>query len=260
MKVWMAPGIRKSNHYALRMAGGILGIMVLALALIGGSVFLMFYFEPWKEVISVIMCLLATVLVIWLALRRGRKSQQEATFFVRDEEGRLFVLDARDYVKSRRGLLGYAGIAADTQRQIEKIKEYLNHKGDLSETAVRITSVESIKENHDEYVLICHVCFPGGQRARRTYFLVKGYEQEEDLLWTLEQIRHREQAWEYEENKKPAIILFCIVLFGVSAAVCVLSHPAVGILAGSIYFPCLGIAFLLLCVMVYFIIKQRRGE
>lgn len=260
MKVWMSPGIKESNHYAARLAAGIVGIILLAAVLLGGGVFLMFHFEELKLVISVALCLGVTALIIWLAFRVGRKSMQDVTFFVQDEQGRMFVIDARDYVREKRGILGLIHMAADTQKQIEKIKDYVNKMYDLSMVAPQILYVENLKENEDAYVLLCRVRFPGNVEGRRTYFLVKGYEQEQELLWALERQRYRENAWEVKEDKKPFWIFGNSLLLAAAVMVCVLSHPAVGVLALNVYFPCLGIAFLLLTVLIYLIVKRHRGE
>lgn len=260
MKVWMSPGTKKSKHYAARLVAGIVGIILLAAVLLGGGVFLMFHFEELKLVISVALCLGVTALIIWLAFRVGRKSMQDVTFFVQDEQGRMFVIDARDYVREKRGIPGLIHMAADTQKQIEKIKDYVNKMYDLAMVAPQILFVESIKENGDAYVLLCRVRFPGNVEARRTYFLVKGYEQEQELLWALERQRYRENAWEVKEDKKPFWIFGNSLLLAAAVMVCVLSHPAVGVLALNVYFPCLGIAFLLLTVLIYLIVKRHRGE
>ena len=133
MKVWMSPGIKESNHYAARLAAGIAGIILLAAVLIGGGVFLMFRFEELKPVISAALCLLVTALIIWLAFRVGRKSMQDVTFFVQDGAG-ADVCDRRQRLcaEKKRGIPGLIHMAADTQKQIEKIKDYVNKMYDLA--------------------------------------------------------------------------------------------------------------------------------
>ena len=55
-------------------------------------------------------------------------------------------------------------------------------------------------------------------------------------------------------------VALSILAFCGFAALCALSHPAVGRLPGGIYFPCLGAAFLTAFFLTYFIIRHRRGE
>ena len=260
MKIWISARTKHSNHYALRVLGGIAVSVLLALALIGCSVYLGFYFESQKEVISVGGCILTSMLLIWTALWIGRKAGQDATIFVQDEKKRLFVIEAGNYVRSRSKIPGYIAMVTDTQKKIDDIKDYVNQKDDLSLFFPQIISVESIKENHTEYYFICRVQLPEGETVRRTCRLVKGYEEEEALLLALEQRRYREQAWEVRENRNPVCILVSGLLLAAAVIVCVLSHPAMGGLPRGIYFPCLGIAFVLFTVMLYFIIRQRRGE
>ena len=39
-----------------------------------------------------------------------------------------------------------------------------------------------------------------------------------------------------------------------------LRDPAVGELSGEIYFPCMGASLAAFCCLLYFVIRQRRGE
>ena len=59
--------------------------------------------------------------------------------------------------------------------------------------------------------------------------------------------------------------LYILILLGGLAlaacvTMCVLSHPAVAVMSGELYFPCMGASLAAFCVFLYFIIRQRRGE
>ena len=123
-----------------------------------------------------------------------------------------------------------------------------------------ILRVEGIKENRSHYALACQVRRPNQRVIRRTYFLIKGMEDQEFLLRQLE----RREKWaggpEVQENRKPVYILLGVLVCCGFGALCVLSHPAVARLPQSIYFPCLGAAFAALCCVVWLAIRQHRGE
>ena len=100
----------------------------------------------------------------------------------------------------------------------------------------------------------------GGRFFTRTYFLVKGYEDEDELLRQLELRRRWDAELEFAESRTPLRLLICVLVFAGFAALCVLSHPAVARLPEGIYFPCLAAAFAALFGAVYFGILLRRGE
>lgn len=116
-----------------------------------------------------------------------------------------------------------------------------------------------MKENPSDYALVCRVRHPNRRVIRRTYFLVKGMEDQELLLRQLER-REQGAGVEGAENRKPFYILLSGLICCGFGVLCVLSHPAVAQLPRSIYFPCLGAAFAALCCTVWFGIRQHRGE
>ena len=83
---------------------------------------------------------------------------------------------------------------------------------------------------------------------------------EELLLRQLERRKSWAGALELAENRNPRFILLSALACAGFSALCVLSHPALARLPREIYFPCLGAAFLSLGCLVYFVIRQRRGE
>mgnify|MGYP007093067026 CR=1 FL=1 len=89
---------------------------------------------------------------------------------------------------------------------------------------------------------------------------IKGSPDEEWLLRELERRKTWENALEPTENRNPRYILLSGLVFAVCVTLCVLSHPAVGELSGEIYFPCMGASLAAFCCLLYFVIRQRRGE
>ena len=63
-----------------------------------------------------------------------------------------------------------------------------------------------------------------------------------------------------KKNIVQCLILISALVCVSFGALCVLSHPAVAQLPQGLYFPCLGAAFAALCVLVYLVVRQRRGE
>ena len=73
-----------------------------------------------------------------------------------------------------------------------------------------------------------------------------------------------EKTWENALEPAGNWNLLYILLGGLALAacvtMCVLSHPAVAVMSGELYFPCMGASLAAFCVFLYFIIRQRRGE
>ena len=172
------------------------------------------------------------------------------------EGDRLFAVDARSLVYHGRDILSHAAAMMEVQQFLQKLAEnpYLPAGAD------EIRRVERIRENRSHYALVCQVRHPNRRMVRRTYFLVKGLEDQELLLHQLERRKSWENDLDAAENRNPFFILLSSLACGGFVLLCVLSHPAVARLPQDIYFPCLGLAFAALCVLVYFAIRQSRGE
>ena len=221
----------------------------------GGAVWLTASGAP-VELLSLGLCLGISALTVFLALRLGRRSVQDATAFFWMEGDRLFAVDARRLVHHGRNVLDHAAAMGEVQQFLRKIAKdpYLPAGAD------EILKVERLREEPSHYVLVCRVRHPDRQVIRRTYFLGKGMEDQELLLHQLERREHVENAWEPAEDRTPFFILLSALVCVSFGALCVLSHPAVAQLPQGLYFPCLGAAFAALCVLVYLVVRQRRGE
>ena len=130
----------------------------------------------------------------------------------------------------------------------------------LPKGADEIVKVLNIKENRTHYAIRCQARHPNKRVTRRTYFLVKGIQHEEILLKELERRKTWENTLEPVENRNPLYIILSGIIFTGCVILCVLSHPAFSKLSEEIYFPCLGASFVMLFPLLYFIIRQRRGE
>lgn len=255
-QVWMSADTARKSRFGLRTLGGIAAIAALMLLLIGGGLTLSFALDLPREVVSLLLVCAVTALAVTLAVRLGWRSVQDATVFFLTEDDRLFVLDARMLSRLGRGVLGYAAGAMETQ---ELLRE-LARRPRLPAEADEIRKVAGIRENGAYHAVRCQVRRPGCRTVPRTYFLVKGIPDEEALLRQLERRQSWETALEPADSKSLLRILVSTLVLAVFTALCVLSHPAVGKLPQSIYFPCLGAAFLTVCFLVTFIVLHRRGQ
>ena len=256
LNIWLSPDTANKSRYGWRTLGGILGIAALALLLTcGGAVWLISRGGPVIQ-LSLVLCLGVSALTVFLALRLGRRSVRDATVFYWMEGDRLFAMDARSLVYHGRDILSHAAATMEVQQFLQKLAEnpYLPAGAD------EIRKVEKIREHRSHYALVCQVRHPGQRTVRRTYFLVKGLEDQELLLHQLERRKSWEKDLDAAENRNPFFILLSALACGGFVLLCVLSHPAVARLPQDIYFPCLGLAFAALCVLVYFAIRQSRGE
>ena len=145
----------------------------------------------------------------------GYRGMQDATIFFLTENDRLWVMDARGLSSHGDGFLGFAISSMETQA-------FLRRQGKqpfLPKGADEILKVLSIKENRSHYAFRCQACHSDRHVVRRTYFLVKGIQDEQMLLQELERRKTWENVLEPAENRNPLYIL----LSGAAFIFCVLS-------------------------------------
>lgn len=255
-KIWMTRDTGRKSMYAWRTMGGIFGIAALMLLLIAGGVVLMPRTGLSREAFSLILCLGVTGLGVWLGLRLGKRTLQDCTVFVLTAEGKLYGLRAGDLAGGEWNGIAYAQGTLNVQRFLRRLAE----KPFLPAAADEICRVETIREHRTEYVVRCRVRRPGGHSALKTFFVDRNMADADLLLRELE----RRQGWETDlepgENANPLGIVLSAGALAVLVLLCVFSHPAQGQLPESIYYPCLAGAVGAFGGMVYFILRQRRGE
>lgn len=255
-KVWTSQETGEKSRYGYRAVGGTLGIVLLMTVLLLGGTFLSLSMGLPQEWSSMLLVVLVSGLGIALAVRLGRRGLQDATIFFLTEGDRLWVMDVRDLSKYGRGFWGFAAGTMKTQ-------SFLRAQGKkpfLTNRAEEIRKVLNIKENRSHYAIRCQSCYPDRPAVRRTYFLVKGIPDEEMLLQELERRKTWENVLEPADNRKPLYILLSGLSLAACVSLCVLSHPAVAKLPGEIYFPCMGASLIAFYFLLYFMIRQRRGE
>lgn len=192
-KIWMSPDTGRKSHYALTVIGGIIGIVILALALICGGTLLYFVTDPSQrffsqEELSLALCLIVTALTVVLAMCIGRRSAWDASLFFLTSDDRLFALDVRSLISQGSGLLN----AVISAVRVQKLLRRLAKNPGLPDGADEILQVEKIRENETCYTLICQVRRSAGHTARKTYLFGKGGEDEGMLL---NQLELRESGW-----------------------------------------------------------------
>ena len=255
-KVWMSPETRKKSRYGYRTVGGILGIVLLMTVLLLTGTFLSLSLGLPQQSYSMILVLFVSTLGIVLAVRMGRRGMQDAMIFFLTENDRLWIMDARGLSNHGHGFWGFAIGTMETQA-------FLRMQGQqpfLPKDADEILKVLNIKENSSHYAVRCQSRHPNKRVTRHTYFLVKGIQDEEMLLRELERRKTWENTLEPSENRNPLYILLSGLGFSACVTMCVLSHPAVAQMSGEIYFPCMGASLIALYFLLYFMIRQRRGE
>lgn len=255
-KVWMSPDTKKKSKYGYRAVGGILGIVLLMVLLLCGGTLLSLSLGINKKAFSLILLTAVSALGIGLAVLLGRRSIRDATIFFLTENDRLWVMDARGLSSHGDGFLGFAISSMETQA-------FLRRQGKqpfLPKGADEILKVLSIKENRSHYAFRCQACHSDRHVVRRTYFLVKGIQDEQMLLQELERRKTWENVLEPAENRNPLYILLSGAAFIFCVILCILSHPSVARMSGEIYFPCMGASMVTFCFLLYFIIRQHRGE
>ena len=239
-KVWMSPDTKKKSKYGYRAVGGILGIVLLMVLLLCGGTLLSLSLGINKKAFSLILLTAVSALGI---------------FFL-TENDRLWVMDARGLSNHGNGFLGFAVGTMETQA-------FLRRQGRqpfIPNRADEILKVLNIKENRSHYAVRCQVRHPDTHVTRFTYLLIKGNPDEDMLLRELERRKTWENALEPAGNWNLLYILLGGLALAACVTMCVLSHPAVAVMSGELYFPCMGASLAAFCVFLYFIIRQRRGE
>lgn len=256
-QVWMSQDTRKKSRYGLRTLGGVLGIAALVMLAAGGGTVLALSKGWFGKEVSLLLCLGAAALGIVLAAGLGRRAVRDTTVFFLAEGDRLFALDARRLVDQGRDLLSHAAAVWQTQQVLRRLVQ--NPR--LPAGGEEIVQVHQIQEKGDHYVLHCRVYTARRRVLRRTYFLFRGMADQDALLSQLERRRKWTlHALEPAENRNPFRILLSALACCALSALCLLSHPEVGRLPQGIYFPCLGAAFAAGCCLVWFAVRQHRGE
>ena len=252
----MSKDTGKKSHYGVKTIGGIVGIAVLMAVIICGGVFMSSFFPLPREIFSVVLLIIAMTIGISLALRLGWLTVRDATIFLLTEDHRLFSLDARSISPSGGSLINNINHVINTQTILRQLSSHPT----LHMRAEEILKVEKIRENNTYYAIRCQSKRQDRAAVKRTWFLVKGLEDEDLLLRELELRETWENSLESPESRTPFAALASFLVWAGLITLCVLSHPAFGKLPQSIYFPCLGAAFLATFVFLYFVILLRRGQ
>lgn len=255
-KIWMSADTAQKSRYARRTLGAIAGITLSLVLLAGGGTVLLLTSGLSSGPFLLLLCLALAVLGLWLGLAAGQRSLKDATVFWLTDDDRLYALNAARLSGVRHGLAGYASAAVQTQTWLRELAA----RPVLPAMADEILRVEHIRENRNHYAVRCEMRHPGGRTSLQTCFVCKGLEEETRLLQELERRRDWRTELEPRENRNPFYLVLSGAALAALAGVCALSHPAVALLPPALYFPCLGGAFLLLFVFVYFLVRQRRGE
>lgn len=265
MKVWMSENTKQNNYYAIRLLGAIVGCVILGLALTFGSIWFTLYMGWSIQIVGLGVCYAVPALIVLLIMRISKALHRDTLIFCQDDNDSLFVINAEMYARGGRGLAGITRKAVETQQVLEKFKQnrilekHMSQEKSLHGLEIQIVSVEKLKATWDGHVAACNVRYPNGNCGKQTYIINKGYEREDELLSVFERKRYNGGSPEVKENKNPVGIMISLLALLACVVLCALSHPAVGRLPQVIYFPCLGLAHVPLCLLVHFIIKQNRS-
>lgn len=192
MRIWTEERAEEKDHFAAGVTLSIIGLTAAAIAVPCGIAVLTLILDgPVKE-ISMAACLGTVALVIFLARKIGSKVHQYCTVFCQDDEGRFFAVDVRKYVGCGRGVIGFIQMLSQMQKVKKNMKEnhilerYMRQEPSLIGVETQILSVDRMKMTGGGYRVRCRVEYPNKKRGRRTYLLVRGYENEAELVAAFE--------------------------------------------------------------------------
>ena len=188
-------------------------MMALTVVTVALSFFLPVSLGISREQILMTGCILTVLLGVWLSAWLGNRVLRDAQIFFADDDGRLYVLDARLFVQYRRGFPGFAQMDRDMRKEKETILQQMRKEHLMPARAAEILKVDSIRERSRNYSLVCRVKYGHGSMGRRTYLLAKGYEDERGLLWELERRKSWQPVLEMRKDRTSVTILLSTLLF-----------------------------------------------
>lgn len=256
-KTWISVGADGKNRYSVRTFAGIAGIVALAVLIVVGGSWIPFYVNVDKAAFSLALCLGTTALATWLALRLRWRSAHDATAFFLTEDNRLYALDARGMFNRGSSAISLAQDAVETQSFMDGLAK----TSTLPDGAIEIVKVDRMKENRLYYAVRCQVR-PSNSLAitEHTCFLPKGYEDEQALVDQFKRLEGQAGPAKELGGRMAGPIAASVAALAILIVLCVLSHPAFGLLPQAIYFPCLGAAFVAFFFVVYYVTRHKRGE
>ena len=265
MKVWMSNSTRNKKRHIKSKTWLIFGSIFLAVIIIFLCVALADRLGWSMEDVSGLLVLGISAVLIFMAVRIGMAAGRDVMIFCQDDNYDMFVVNALTYIDIKRGVTGYVSMANQTQNILTQIKNdrllehWMAKEDSLSPVAAKILWVEKIRKNRKSHTVICQVQEPNGITRRCNYIIQDGYERQDELIMALE-TKVKAQYQEIKPNYNPlGIFLSAVVLVG-SIVICVLSYDGNQILPSVFYYPSMLFSLVPLYSLLYFIIRQARGE
>ena len=214
--------------------------------------------------VSLLLVLAVTAVLIAGALTLGRKYSTSTALLARDTGGHLYYIDAADRLPYRRGLAGLWRTEQEARHRLaalweRELPDALQEDGALTGRYPEVVSLLSLREVRHGTYAVCMLCLSDRQ-YRRTLFLPREMPYRADLLHALE-ARWDRAAQSPElpaQNPLPLLLSGAAVLLLV--ALTVLSHPAVGRLPDTLYFPLLAVTSLAVILLLCLLLRRHRGE
>ncbi|HJD20867.1 MAG TPA: hypothetical protein H9915_03505 [Candidatus Gemmiger faecigallinarum] len=264
MKLWLSRSGRRGG-YAARLLLRTAGVVVLAMALTCAAAAAAMAFDWPREPVLLTAVLAITGLAVGIAVGIGRRGAADTLVFCRDDAGRLFVVDARSYAPMKANGRNLVAAARRTQRVLGNLtggvlQKYMAQPQSLTGLAPQVLAVENRKPSAGGDALVCVVRMPNGAEARQSYWIAGDMDDRDELLRELERLSSLESRVEPRDTRHTGPLLVSAAAAALFGALCAASHPAVAVLDGRLYFPCLGLAFCAVCAVVWFTVKRSRGE
>ena len=252
MKIWCAAEEEKRRYRPFWMLAGGFGLLLLCMLIAAGSAILALY-SPYGAWVSLGGCVLAVAVGVALASRLGNWSAEGNTLFWLDDEDRLFALDTRDGAPDGRGFYALLAQEKAAARRMRKARQQLEAGQDPG--GVELLAVLRVTLRRRGRTVRCSVRYSNGgtgESTRARLYLSSTTTDEED--GKVERYCLALRRLYLLSFPPPPLLLLREIQ---SSAAC---YPAVGQLPEGIYFPSLGGGFIAFCVLVYALLKHRRGE
>ena len=235
MKTWLI--LTQPKHYAYALYLGVFALVLLSLAL----TILLTFLGIHSPMLILLGCMITVAVTIFLAIQLG---------FLVQEASLLYVIDIRQsspyFTKKPKHLA----------RDLEQYLAWIDKYALVPDVARQIAYIDDKIERRHRLILSCR-----DEKAQPFTLIVgRNYPDLETLLVCLERIPSYRSMVEIPPDHRPMYLGISLCVLLISIGITVLAHPAVGYLPNTLYFPCLGISYILFIIAIYQIVKYRRHE
>ena len=255
-KVWFTKASNTENFFA-RLVMSIVALIISIIVLVFGGIILSSYYEEYRVYIIFYLYIFVLVLFFLILSKIRKKWQVSKIYFYRDRLGQLFVINTEVFVFNNNSVISFFKTAHATCINMLRVKKDIidamkQGKEYEGKGKLRVVSVNCIVPNMNKtsYTVSMTLKGNGFGQKRRTFVINHEYKEFSVLMETIEskkiqdiELEKSQSIYSFVEKLSLVLLLLCIL-------VCILSRTKY--MTDAVYFPFLGMAFLMFFVAVVF--------